>query len=112
MNRNARNLQLLCDYLDKEGYQTLTANNYAELDQLLATHPAIAGALIDLGGFDSEIWKRCEQLRSWQTPFMIISPQQSAAIQQASLTHGAKGVMIKPLVVKELVGIIQAVFGE
>jgi hypothetical protein len=29
------------------------------------------------------------------------------AIQRASLSHGARGVMIKPLVVKELMGLVK-----
>ena len=64
-------------------------------------------ALVDITGFDQSIWLRCEQLRSKHRPFLVISPRQSAAIQQASLSHGAKGVMIKPLVVKELIGLVQ-----
>ena len=42
----------------------------------------------------------------------MISPKQSAAIQQASLTHGARGVLIKPLVVRELLGLIRSLLEE
>ncbi len=112
INRNARNLQLLSDYLGKEGYQTVNVSTYEEFDELLAQHPALAGALVDITGFDGQIWKRCEQLRSWKIPFLIVSPKQSAAIQQASLTHGARGVMIKPLVIKEFISIIQGMLDE
>jgi hypothetical protein len=34
------------------------------------------------------------------------------AIQQASLSHGARGVMIKPLVVKELMGLVKGMLEE
>src|SRR5216683_2794434 len=61
---------------------------------------------------DAEIWARCEQLRTAKIPFLVVSPRQSAAIQQASLSHGAKGVMVKPLVVKELIGVIQSILEE
>ena len=107
-----RNLQLLADFLGKEGYATLTASSYEELDQALAQGQAISGSLIDIAGFDAAIWTRCEHLRAAKIPFLIFSPNQSAAIQQASLSHGAKGVMFKPLVVKELVGIIHSILED
>jgi DNA-binding response OmpR family regulator len=112
INRNARNLELLSEALAKEGYKTLTASTYEEFDRLLEQQPTIAGALIDITGFDGQIWQRCEQLRQWKAPFLMISPKLSAAIQQASLSHGARGVMIKPLVVKEFIGIIQSMLDE
>ena len=104
-----RNLQLLADFLTKEGYATLTAANYEEFDQALNQSQAIAGSLVDIAGFDSQIWTRCEQLRAAKIPFLIFSPRQSTAIQQASITHGAKGVMVKPLVVKELITVIRSI---
>lgn len=107
-----RNLQLLAEFLGKEGYATLTATNYEAFDHALTQPQAIDGGLIDIAGFDGEIWVRCERLRAAKIPFLIFSPKQSAAIQQASLTHGAKGVMVKPLVVKELVGVIQSILED
>lgn len=112
INHNARNLQLLSEYLTKEGYQARTACNYEEFDALLEQQTPLAGALVDIAGFDAQIWKRCEQLRASKVPFLIISPKQSAALQQASLTHGARAVMIKPLVIKEFLGIIQSMLEE
>ena len=104
-----RNLQLLTDFLTREGYATLTATSYEEFDQALNQPQVIAGSLVDLAGFDSQIWARCEQLRTAKIPFLIFSPKQSTAIQQASITHGAKGVMVKPLIVKELIAVIQSI---
>lgn len=112
VNRLPRNLQLLADFLGKEGYPTVSAASYEEIDQVLANPPTLAGALVDISGFDAEIWARCEQLRAAKIPFLVVSPRQSAAIQQASLSHGAKGVMLKPLVVKELIKVIQSILEE
>lgn len=110
LNHNPRNLQLLAEYLGKEGFQTLVAQDLAQFDQALADQsPAIGAALVDIAGFDAQVWQRCELLRAAKIPFLVISPKQSAAIQQASLTHGAKGVMVKPLVIKELAALIQGV---
>src|SRR5215813_12609050 len=90
-----RNLQLLGEFLGKEGYQTIGASNYAEFDRALSQHKdAIQGALVDIAGFDAHIWERCEQLRTAKIPFLVVSAQMSAAIQAAGLSHGAKSVMV------------------
>jgi len=112
INRLPRNLQLLADFLGKEGYVTIRAATYKEIDTALVPSQPIAGALVDIAGFDAEIWKRCERLRAAKVPFLVISPQQSAAIQQASLSYGARGVMIKPLIVKELIRVIESLLME
>ncbi len=111
VNRLPRNLQLLADFLAKEGYPTVPAATYEEIDRALV-NPPLAGALVDITGFDAEIWARCEQLRAAKIPFLVVSPRQSAAIQQASFSHGARGMMVKPLVVKELIGVIQSILEE
>jgi len=95
VDRNHRNLELLSQFLGREGYQTRPA-----------------ATLVDIAGFDRAIWERCEGLRHHKIPFLVLSPRQSAAVQQASLTHGARGVLIKPLVVRELLGLIHSLLEE
>lgn len=112
VDRNHRNLELLSQFLGREGYQTRPAATLEEFDQALAEANGLGLALVDIAGFDREIWERCEGLRHHKIPFLVISPKQSAAIQQASLTHGARGVLIKPLVVRELLGLIGSLLEE
>jgi DNA-binding response OmpR family regulator len=112
VNRNQRNLELLAEFLGKEGYALYTASSLEEFDQALAEENDVGVALVDITGFDQSIWQRCEQLRSRKKAFLVVSPRQSAAIQQASLSHGAKGVMIKPLAVQELMGLIKSMLEE
>lgn len=112
VNHLPRNLQLLADFLGKEGYSTVSASTYSELDELLARRTPFDGALVDIAGYDAQIWARCEQLRAAKIPFLVVSPQQSAAIQQAGLAHGARSVMVKPLVIKELIGVIKSILAE
>ena len=102
-----RNLQLLEDFLRKEGYAILKATTYEELDQVLNQQQAMSGSLIDLAGFDEQIWRRCEYLRKAKIPFLIFSPRLSTAMQQASLSQGARGVLFKPLIMKELIAVIR-----
>lgn len=107
-----RNVQLLAEFLENEGYATVSARSYEEFDQALS-HPAtIDGALVDISGFDAQIWTRCERLRADRIPFLVVSSQQSAAIQQAGLAHGARSVIVKPLVIKELIGVVKSLLAE
>jgi DNA-binding response OmpR family regulator len=112
VNYLPRNLELLAEHLGKEGYQTIGAGTYAAFDRALTVPSSIHGALVDISGFDSQIWRRCEQLRTAKIPFLVVSSQQSAALQQVGLSHGAKSVMVKPLVIKELLGVIKSILAE
>jgi DNA-binding response OmpR family regulator len=106
VDRNHRNLELLSQFLGHEGYQTRPAVTLEEFDQALAEANGIGLALVDIAGFDRAIWERCEGLRRHKIPFLVLSPRHSAALQQESLTHGAHGVLIKPLIVKELLRLL------
>ena len=106
VDHNRRNLELLDQFLGREGYQTRMVTGLEEFDRALAEPDEIALALVDIAGFDRRIWERCEALRHHKIPFLVLSPRQSAAIQQASLTHGAHGVLVKPLTVKDLMSLI------
>ena len=110
VDRTQRNLELLVQFLSKNGYQTLTGANLEEFDQILAEPQKIALALVDIGGFDRRIWQRCERLLEKQIPFFVLAHSQSATIQQESFVHGARGVLIKPLAVRALLGIIRGLF--
>lgn len=103
---NRRNLELLGQVLQQAGYHTLPVATIAALDQAL--EEPISLALVDISGFGADIWQRCERLRERAIPLLIISARQSAALQQASVTHGARGMLVKPLVVRELLGLIRS----
>lgn len=106
LSRSPGNLSLLAECLGKEGYQVLTAASLDEWDRLCADRPGLGLALVDVAGFDQRLWLRCERLRQEQVPFFILSHRQSTALQQESLARGARGVLVKPLAVKALLGIV------
>lgn len=108
VDTNHRNLELLNQFLGKEGYQTISASNLEELDNILNQSLKIQLVLLDLTGFSSSIWERCEQLKRQQIPFLVISPRQNAVIQQASLAHGARSMLIKPLAIRQFLGLIKS----
>jgi DNA-binding response OmpR family regulator len=112
VDHNRRNVELLRQFLGKEGYELLAATTPDEFDRALAESEDIGLALVDIAGFDRSIWERCEELRARRVPFLVLSPKQSTALQQTSLTHGARGVLVKPLVVRELQGIIRSLLEE
>jgi len=109
---NRANLELLSQQLQKEGYEVLSVASLEELDQTIQEKKNITIALIDLSGFDERIWDRCEELRKAKTPFIVISPQRSPLIQRDSMKHGASGLLVKPLGIKELMEYIHTLLGE
>jgi CheY-like chemotaxis protein len=100
---NRANLELLSQQLGKEGYNTLSASSLEELDQAIRQIGKIALGLIDLSGFDQRIWERCEALRKARVPYIVISPQRSPLIQRDSMKHGASGLLVKPLGIRDLI---------
>lgn len=108
VDHNRRNLELLSQFLGQEGYETIIAASLEEFDQALSEPQGVKLTLVDIAGFDRSVWEHCERLRAADIPFIIISPRQSATIQQASLTYGARGVLVKPLAVKELLGLVRS----
>jgi DNA-binding response OmpR family regulator len=112
VDRNQRNLGLLSQFLSREGYQTCTVSTLEQFNQVLDQSDEIALALVDISGFDRRIWACCERLREAKIPFLVLSPRQNAAIQQESLAHGASSILVKPLVIRELLGLIRSLLGD
>jgi DNA-binding response OmpR family regulator len=112
VDSNQGSLEQLAQYLEHEGYGTIRAVSLAELDQVLQSDSKFDLALIDLSGFDQSIWDRCEQLGASKRPFMVISPQRSPMVQQDSVKHGARGVLVKPIGVKELLEYVRTLLAK
>jgi len=112
IDSNRANLELLSQQLSKEGYEAVSAASLEELDSSLQDKKDISLALIDLSGFDQRIWERCGELQKAKTPFIIISPQRSPTIQRDSMKHGASGLLVKPVGIKELMEYIHTLLGE
>lgn len=113
VDKNCRNVELLAQFLGKEGYQSQGATSLEEFEQALSEFSAeIKLVLLDISGFDRRIWELCQRLQGEQILFIVISPRQSTAIQQESLAHGAQSMLVKPLVVKELLNFIHSLLRE
>jgi len=112
VSSNRRNLELLAQLLEREGYQAHSVESLEALDQLLSGAEKVSLALVDLTDFDKSIWDRCERLRNAKIPFLVISPQQSANVQRQTLAQGARGMLVKPLVMKEFLQLIRGLVAE
>jgi len=109
---NVRNLELLSQFLSREGYQAVSATGLEEFNIVMNQSTQIDLGLIDITGFDSSIWEWCEQLKNQQIPFLIISPRQSAVIQRQGIVSGANSMLVKPLVIKQLLDLIKSLLEE
>jgi len=113
INTNRRDLDLLSQQLNKEGYRTYKATNDKELiDILQSTEQTMSVALVYISDFDQTIWDYCDELRKAKIPFLVISSKRSLTIQQESIKHGADGVLIQPFSVKELTEHIRSLSGN
>ena len=112
VNSNRRNLELLGQFLVKNGCTVVSAASLDEFDWVLQGTEPVRLALVDITDFDSKIWERCESLRKKGIPFLMVSPRHSNAIQQEGIKHGAQGVLVKPLVTRELLSLIRSLLEE
>ena len=112
LNRNQRNNDILIKILGEEGYKVVGVNDPAELDQEIKLREDIDLVLMDISGFNRNVWESCERLRVLEIPFLVFSPQQHQAVEKQSIMHGAQGVLVKPLVVKELLLLIRSLIEE
>jgi DNA-binding response OmpR family regulator len=106
------NLELLSQQLDHEGYATLAATSLEELDRAIRGKVQPAFSLIDVAGFGDDIWDRCEALAKSGTPFVVIAPRRSPALQRESMKYGASGLLTRPLDLKNLMECIHIVLGD
>jgi len=112
VDNNRSNLEQLTRQLEEEGYATIGASSLEEMDSAIEGRKDIKLGLFDLAGFAEGIWERCDQLHEAKIPFIAISPQRSPIIQRDSMKHGASGLLIKPLGIKELIEHIHAALGD
>lgn len=112
MDHNRRNLELLSQFIDEAGYRIVAVASLGDLEPVLANPEEIKLALVDVSGFDPSIWERCDRLRKRGIPFLVLSSRQSRTLQKLSLEHGARGVLVKPLLAKELLALIRSMLGE
>jgi DNA-binding response OmpR family regulator len=98
--------------LEAEGYAVVCAASLEDIDRVIAGQSNVRLALIDLTGFDQTIWDRCDSLRQQKIPYIVITPQRSPAVQRDSTEHGASGLLVKTVGVKEIVNYVHTLLGD
>jgi DNA-binding response OmpR family regulator len=112
VDRNQRNLELLEQFLQKQGYETVPVSTLENFEQILAQADSFGIALVDISGFDRSIWSYCEQLSTHEVPLLILSPPQLKSIRQESLAHGAQDVLFKPLIPNDFVSLVRTMIRD
>lgn len=112
INHNPRNLELLARYLEQEGYHTCGISRLQELEGIVEGPKAYDLALLDISGFDRSVWEWCRRISDRGIALLVVSPRHSTAIQHEGLRHGAQSVMTKPLVIRELLALIEVLLKE
>jgi DNA-binding response OmpR family regulator len=112
VDNNRGDLEQMARQLGEEGYVTVGASSLEEMDSAIEGEKNIKLALLYLAGFDNSIWERCDRMRESRIPFIVIMPQRSPGIQRDSMKHGANGLLVQPLGIKELVEHIHAALGD
>jgi len=112
VNANRSEMETFSKELEAEGYATVGVSSLREMDRAIKLQENIKLAMLDLVGFDKSIWKYCDRMNKIKIPFIVIAPQRSPAIQRESMQHGANGLLVKPLGIKELIEHIHAALGD
>ncbi len=112
VDSNRSSLGHLSQQLGQAGYETLTAASLEELDRAMQEKEKIALVLLDISGFDHDVWQRCEELSKAKTPCIVIAPQRSPAMQRETMEHGARGLLVKPIEFNDLMEHIHGVLGD
>lgn len=100
VDRNRRNLELLAKFLERAGYETLTAATVEEFEQALSAPPALA--LVDIAGLEGPVSDYCRRLQERQIPFLLLSRLSDAAVYRTGAACGAIDVVAKPLTAAKL----------
>ncbi|MDD3754561.1 MAG: hypothetical protein PHQ17_08405 [Methanobacterium sp.] len=108
LSRNKRNNDILVKILGEQDYEVAGHTDPVNMVSDVKTRKKVNLVIMDISGFNQDIWKYCEALRLLDIPFLVLSPQQHRVIEEEGMKQGAKRVLVKPLVVKELLFLVKS----
>lgn len=108
LSRNKRNSDILVKILGEQGYEVAGFSEPIEMVSEAKNREKVDLVLMDISGFNQNIWKSCEDLRLLDIPFLVLSPQQHRVIEEQSMKQGAERVLVKPLVIRELLLLVKS----
>jgi DNA-binding response OmpR family regulator len=100
---------LIALYLEREGYETVVANDGAQALDLARRHKPVF-VILDLMLPAVDGWEVCRQLRqSSDVPILILSAREEEVDRVSGLTLGADDYVVKPFSPRELVARVKAI---
>jgi DNA-binding response OmpR family regulator len=112
VEHNQKNAELIGNALYKFGFICSSASNYVTLDNALEKNDLFDIVLMDITGFDAEIWERCKKIHQLHIPLLILSAKPSAALQQHGMRYGARGIVSKPVILNDFVKLIYSLIND
>ncbi len=112
VDSNRNNLELLIQPLQNEGFEIFTATDLEEFEQALTKTIRIQLVLLDISGFNRQVWHSCQQLRDRKIPFIVFLPRKNRKIYLEAIAHGARRVEVKPIIIKDLLIQIHNILSE
>jgi DNA-binding response OmpR family regulator len=112
VEHNQKNAELISNALFKFDFICSSASDYEALDNALAKNDLFNIVLMDITGFDAEIWERCKKIHQLNLPLLILSAKPSAALQQHGMRYGAKGIVTKPVILNDFVKLIYSLIND
>jgi len=101
------NMEVLCRFLEKMNMHALKAKCLKDINGFLNGSPSISLAIIDIMGFNNTIWDYCKVLREKGIPMLIISSGKNNQAMESGYVYGAKRVLEKPVLMKELATLVK-----
>lgn len=107
LEHNPRNRELLQRCLGDEGYRVVPGGTLDACDAALMDD-SVALVVVDVAGFDLQVWDCCERLRARHIPFLVLSAHADRRQRECCLSHGACHVLDKPITMHELLAAVSA----
>lgn len=108
VDRNPINIKLFGDLLKKHAMMCYGASDYETFDAILDSENELVLVLIDLAGFDENIWERCRTIHKKSIPLLIMSGRSDAGFQANMVQSGASGFLQKPINISSLLKLINS----
>lgn len=97
---NSRNLELLADALERDGYAVVSASTFSDADERVDDDFELA--VVDVDGFSRAVLALVEDLHAKGTPAVVLSRQVSSVLRRRAMNAGALAVLEKPVARGEL----------
>lgn len=107
VNRSTGNIRVMQRVLEESGYSGVAVGEESHVDAVVEAHAAPLVGVVDISGFGPEIWRVCERLRERRVPFVVLSTSRELRRGQQSLSHGASGILQKPVAKSALLDLIR-----